>query len=74
MQIARLNREEVHVEIIDTGTSSEEFDNIKNSINYLSNIRSSLNSILYVTPDVVPTVDFLVSEFNPIYYIIFNNL
>ncbi|XP_060855647.1 ATP-dependent DNA helicase Q5-like [Metopolophium dirhodum] len=59
MQIARLNRREIHVEIIDARTSLEEFDNIKNTINNLSHIRSTLNSMLYVTTDVVPTVDFL---------------
>jgi len=67
MQIARLNRREIHVEIIDTRTSLEEFDNIKNTINNLAHIRSTLNSILYVTTDVVPTVDFLVSKLNTIY-------
>ncbi|KAL4083060.1 hypothetical protein QTP88_028390 [Uroleucon formosanum] len=59
MQINRLNREHVYVEIIDAGTSSEKLDHIKNNINNLSNIRSSLNSMLYVTPDVVSNVYFL---------------
>ncbi|XP_029341353.1 ATP-dependent DNA helicase Q5-like [Acyrthosiphon pisum] len=69
MQIARLNRREVHVEIIDARTSLEEFDNIKNSINDLSYITSSLNSMLYVTTDVVPSVNFL----NLFHYLIERN-
>lgn len=45
----------------------EEFDSIKNTINNLSYITSTLSSMLYVSTDVVPTVEFLVSKFNTIY-------
>ncbi|XP_029341284.1 ATP-dependent DNA helicase Q5-like [Acyrthosiphon pisum] len=57
-QISRLNRTDVYAEHIHVGMSSEEYDDIKTTINDLSNIRSTLNSILYVTPDVVPTANF----------------
>eukprot|EP00102_Acyrthosiphon_pisum_P020486 XP_016657696.1 PREDICTED: ATP-dependent DNA helicase Q5-like [Acyrthosiphon pisum] len=57
-QMSRLNRRHVHAEKIHAGMSSEEYDDIKSTINDLSNIRSTLNSILYVTPDVVLTANF----------------
>jgi len=64
MQINRLNREQVYVETIDAGMSSEQLDYIINTINNLSNLRSSLNSMLYVTPDAVSNDNFLVSKLN----------
>ncbi|CAI6372900.1 unnamed protein product [Macrosiphum euphorbiae] len=57
-QMTRLNRRHVHAESIDADTSSEEYDDIKSTINYLSSIKSTLNSILYVTPDGVLTDNF----------------
>ncbi|XP_060855754.1 ATP-dependent DNA helicase Q5-like [Metopolophium dirhodum] len=58
-QITRLDCRHVYAEVIHAGTSLEEYEDIKSTINELSTIRSTLNSILYVTPDVVSTVNFV---------------
>lgn len=62
--MTRLNRRHVHAESIDADTSSEEYDDIKSTINYLSGIRSTLNSILYVTSDGILNNNFYVSILN----------
>jgi len=66
MQISRLKYENVYVEILDAETSSEEWAGVQNNIHHLCSLMSLPNSILYVTLDVISTVDFLVSIFNTI--------
>lgn len=64
MQITRLNREDVYVEVLDAETSSEEWGLVQSTIHRLCNMLSSHNSILYVTLDVIFNVNFSVSKLN----------
>ncbi|KAL5238969.1 hypothetical protein ACI65C_006379 [Semiaphis heraclei] len=58
VQISRLKYEYVNVEILDAETSSEEWANVQNNIHNLCSVMILPNSILYVSLDVISSVDF----------------